>query len=264
MKTLALAATLALSAVSSAAQVPDVPATLEIIPGWRDGDGRHVAGLHIQMEEGWKTYWRVPGEGGIPPSFDWSRSTNLQGVAVNWPVPEVYYAYGLRSIGYTTELLLPIVILPSDDAKDVSFRTRIDIGVCEEVCIPVTLNASATLLAGSSPRDPALVAALNNRPMSASAAGVRSVDCAIQPISDGLELTATVTMPRLGANEETVIELADPTVWVSRPSDERKRGAITTTSELVAPSGQPFSLDRSDVRITILSPGKAVDIRGCN
>lgn len=264
MKKFVLAASVAVGATVVGAQVPDVPATLDVIAGWREADGRHVAGLHIQMEEGWKTYWRVPGEGGIPPHFDWSRSTNLQGVAVNWPVPEVYYDYGLRSIGYTTELLLPIVILPRDGNADIAFRTQIDIGVCEEVCIPVTLTAAATLTAGNGGRDPALVAALNHRPISAAAAGVRSVDCAIEPISDGLTLTATVTMPRLGPDEETVIELADPTVWVSRPSDERKRGKIVTSSELVAPSGQPFSLDRSDVRITVLSPGKAVDIRGCN
>ncbi|MEL7343538.1 MAG: protein-disulfide reductase DsbD domain-containing protein [Pseudomonadota bacterium] len=263
MRNQTLAIMVALASTTATAQVPEVPATLDILSGWREADGRHVAALHIQMAKGWKTYWRVPGEGGIPPRFDWSRSRNLSGVAVSWPVPSVFNDYGLRSIGYVDEVVLPIVILPKNGADEIAFQTTIEIGVCEEVCIPVTLSAAATLTAQSVARDPAISSAIADRPIGETAAGVRSVECAIEPISDGLKLTATVKMPRLGRDEETVIELGDPNVWVSRPIHTRQRGTLTTTSELVAPSGQPFSLDRSDVRITILSPGQAVDIQGC-
>lgn len=264
MKTLLLALGLILSATLAPSKEPGSVARLDILPGYRDADGRHIAGLHIQMEPGWKTYWRVPGEGGIPPRFDWSRSRNLAGAAVSWPVPEVFYDYGLRSIGYSGGVVLPVVIQPDASGKHVDFRARIEIGVCKDVCVPVTLTAKANLPATGGQSDPRLTAAINSRPTAPRAAGVRRVDCRIEPIEDGLKLTATMTMPRRKGGEEAVIELADPAVWVSTPSVTRKNTHLIATSELVAPSGQPFSLDRSDIRITILSPGEAVDIRGCS
>lgn len=252
-----------LFAGASYAQVPEVPATLRVLSGGQNSDGRLIGGLHIQMQEGWRTYWRVPGEGGIPPRFDWSRSRNLESLRIAWPVPNVYYTFGYRSIGYKDELVLPLLVRPKDASKPVALNARIEIGVCESVCIPTTLRATGRLDREEGAATPLLRDALRNQPTSQSAAGVQSVRCKFEPISDGIKLRAEIQLPSPRADEEAVVELRDANIWVSTPETDRQGGAVTVTSELVPPNGQPFAMDRSDVRITLLTPGQAVDIQGC-
>src|SRR5229473_7347026 len=45
------------------------------------------AGVEIQLGPGWKTYWRYPGDSGVPPRFRFDRSDNVETVAVLWPAP---------------------------------------------------------------------------------------------------------------------------------------------------------------------------------
>ena len=54
--------------------------SVDIIRGWRQSNDVHIAAINISMEKGWKTYWRVPGVGGIPPLFDWNKSKNIKEV----------------------------------------------------------------------------------------------------------------------------------------------------------------------------------------
>ena len=68
--------------------------------GWQMQNGHHMAGLSLQLAPDWKTYWRAPGEAGIPPLFDWSGSTNVQSVRVHWPSPVVFHLNGMQTIGY--------------------------------------------------------------------------------------------------------------------------------------------------------------------
>lgn len=68
----------------------DMPATLvelEILPGWELDNGNLIVGFHFALAPGWKTYWRAPGDGGIPPLFAWSGSKNVEGIRFHWPVP---------------------------------------------------------------------------------------------------------------------------------------------------------------------------------
>src|SRR5690349_4532496 len=84
-------------------------AAIRLIPGPVVGDG-HKAGLEIHLEPGWKTYWRNPGDSGVPPSFDWSKSTNLADVTVSWPAPERLEDEGGTSIGYKHDVVLPLLV----------------------------------------------------------------------------------------------------------------------------------------------------------
>ena len=83
-----------LAAAPVSAQMPDTLAEAEIAPGWREGN-THVAGLTIRLAPGWKTYWRAPGDAGIPPGFNWSGSSNVAGVRVQFPVPSVFTQSGI-------------------------------------------------------------------------------------------------------------------------------------------------------------------------
>src|SRR6056297_1475100 len=125
-----------------------------ILTGWRDADGRHVAALHLELQDGWKTYWRAPGDAGIPPRFDWSGSGNLARVALHWPAPKVFDSYGLRTVGYDGALVLPMELTPRRPGAPITLNARMELGICETICVPAELHLEANL-AGPGRSDPA-------------------------------------------------------------------------------------------------------------
>ncbi len=263
MRTLVTALLLALAPLAVEAQPASDVVKLELLPGWRQADGTHVAGLRISMAPGWKTYWRAPGEAGIPPSFDWSGSRNVASATPHFPVPDVFSIGGIRTIGYKDSVVLPIALQPSRPGEPISLRANVELGVCESVCIPIRAQITATLNAGSTDGATEIRKALADAPMSPSRAGLRGIDCRIEPISDGLRLTATFRMPAFGSEEAAVIELGDPKIWVSEVEARRDGGRLTAAADLVPPSGAPFALDRSSLRFTVLAGGRAVEMNGC-
>ncbi len=229
-----------------------------ILPGWRAGDGTRIAALHLSLAPGWKTYWRSPGEAGIPPRFDWAGSTNVAGVVFRWPAPQIFDLNGLRVLGYKGEVILPMEVTPRDPAAPVRLSGTVDIGVCEEICVPVSLTF-ATDLPADGARDPAILAALRAEPPRISAA----TTCAVEPVRDGLRLTAEMATPPLGADEFAVIEIAGSDVWVSPAETMRDGGRLRLTADLVPPDAAPFAFDRSALRVTLFGGGRSAELRGC-
>jgi DsbC/DsbD-like thiol-disulfide interchange protein len=168
----------------------------------------------------------------------------------------------MRSVGYAGDVILPLVVAPTADGAAMHLSGRIDIGVCEDVCVPVSIELSGELPALGAP-DPAIAAAMSARPLTAEAAGVTAVTCAVEPIADGVRVTASVHMPSLGHDEAAVMEVGDPSIWVSEPVSHREGGVFHATAEMVPPNGRPFAIDRSAIRITVLGGETGVDIRGC-
>ena len=238
----------------------DKIAKVDVLEGWRNADGTHMAAIRIRLAPGWKTYWRAPGVAGIPPSFSWEASKNLKSVQIHWPTPVVFYQNDLRSIGYKNELILPVSLTRrSADDPEIRLKAELEMGVCENICIPMAVTVQATLGAGNTP-DPAIQASLDRQPKPLN----KSVaTCLIEPISDGLKMTASIKTPKSGKSEVAIIELSDQTIWVSETESQRKRSILQAVAEFVPPSAAPFALQRSDIRITILNGGNGLDIQGC-
>ncbi len=256
-------AIMAFAATTAIAQdQPDV-LDAQILTGWRGADGNHVAGLHITLRDGWKTYWRAPGEAGIPPRFDWGRSRNLERVEITWPAPKPIEDSGYTSIGYDRSVVFPLTVSPQQPGRPVELSGHLQLGVCKDICVPVEIDVSGHLPPGQSAPDSRIVAALAERPFSAAEAGVGRVACRVSPIEGGMQLRAQVDMPALGGRELAVIEAGDPAIWVARPETSRSGGRLVAQTELYHVEGRAFALDRSKLRITVLGNGKAVDIQGC-
>ncbi|MEO1779928.1 MAG: protein-disulfide reductase DsbD domain-containing protein [Pseudomonadota bacterium] len=254
----------ALSALPVPATAGDYdPVTAEVLQGWTLPDGRRVAAIRLTLEPGWKTYWRAPGDAGIPPHFDWSRARNIAGVDISWPTPSVYTEFGMRSLGYSGEVVLPLHITPERSGAPIRLRTKMSLGVCAEVCLPHTLRIDAVLDTTDTGPTPAIVAALADTPFAADEAGVVSAACRIAPSEHGMSIEAHVTLPHTGGTEVAVIEPGTPGIWVSEPETARQGGTLVAVSEMVHPDGGAFSIDRSNVRITILGGDYAVDVQGC-
>jgi DsbC/DsbD-like thiol-disulfide interchange protein len=260
----AVALTLALGFVAPAsAQVTGTVAELDILDGGRTTQGTYMTAVRVTLDDGWKTYWRAPGDAGIPPQFDWNSSDNVGNVSITWPTPDVFVQNGLQSIGYEDQLVLPVEITPKNPDQPVHLKGTMDLGVCKEVCIPAQLDFDHRLNADAG-RNPAIAAALAQRPYSAKEARVAQASCRLTPTSDGMQIEARVTMPSAGGQELAVIEPGNPTLWASQPDTERQGDTLVATSEVISASGAPFALERSEIRITVRGANHAVDIKGCS
>ena len=249
------------SAGPSGINLPEIKA--EIVQGWTRSDGRMVGALHISMDGGWKTYWRTPGDGGIPPRMDWSQSRNLSGLSALWPAPEVFVENGMTSFGFVDDLFLPIVVTPRKDGRDVDLNGFLQIGGCKEFCVPYALDVAGTLDASQTKVVAPIAAAMAEQPYSAAEAQVRDISCRIAPTNDGMAIKATINMPSAGGREFAVIETGNPELWVQEAKVSREGRTLTVASDVLHVDGAPFFLQRSEMTITVLGSDYAVEIKGC-
>jgi DsbC/DsbD-like thiol-disulfide interchange protein len=103
------------------------------------------AGIEIRLAQGWKTYWRYPGDAGIPPRFAFAGSRNVKSVTVRYPAPQRLADENGTSIGYKHDVLFPLDIVPEDAAKPVTLSLQIEYAVCEKICVPADGKAELAL-----------------------------------------------------------------------------------------------------------------------
>ncbi|MGJ8603121.1 MAG: protein-disulfide reductase DsbD domain-containing protein [Marivita sp.] len=264
MSALAVALTSLAPAMAPASDMTTGLSKVDLRPGWRMADGTHMAALHIVLEPGWKTYWRAPGDAGIPPQFDWSGSQNISGISTEWPTPHVFYEQGMRSVGYQTEVIIPLHMRAAEAGTDIKLSGHMQIGICKDVCIPAELTFAATLPPSQTQPDPTIAAALTDRPYTAREGQVSGITCEIEPAQDGgLVLRTKIDLPSTGDPEHVVVEAGNPQVWVAEPDSMRDGGSLYASTRLVHVNGGSFVLDRSQLRFTVIGTSRAVDIQGC-
>jgi len=138
-----VASALALSAHAqdSSPWQKDGHSAVRLLAGSRSG-AVLLGGIAFQLQPGWKTYWRTPGDSGVPPRFDFSKSENVEAVTVLWPAPLKFDdGAGGVSLGYHDQTVLPLRIVPKNVDKPVTLRAAINYAVCEKICIPVDASA---------------------------------------------------------------------------------------------------------------------------
>lgn len=241
--------------------------TLRLLPtDARDADGALRAGLVIALAPGWKTYWRYPGEAGVPPRFDFSASTNVKAVHVAWPAPVRFVEDGVTSIGYTHDVVFPLRVEAAEPGKPMVLRVRADYAVCEKLCLPVEGRAEARL---GEPGPPAEASPADAKALKAAEARVpRSVALGAEaPLAISAAQTQAGFPPRVvvdvKAPEGAVDLFAEgPTAEWSLPLPEKVPGA---------PDGQQrfaFALDGlpegaavhgAPLTLTAVSPQGAVE-----
>ncbi len=131
------------------------------------------AGLHLRLEPGWKFYWRQPGEGGVPPRFDWSGSGNLAAVAVEWPAPRRMSISGIDLIGYKGEVVLPLRVQAHKAAKPVTLKLLAEFGICKEICVLREERLTLAMAAGEGPAAALIERFRAEVPGSLAAAGIQ-------------------------------------------------------------------------------------------
>lgn len=121
------------------------------------------AGVEIKLKPGWHTYWRYPGDAGVPPRFDFGGSQNVKRALVLWPAPQRILQEGGSTIGYLGDVIFPLYVEALDAAKTALLRLKLDYAICEQLCVPaeakVELALGKELIKGRASRDAALVSA---------------------------------------------------------------------------------------------------------
>ena len=173
----ALGATAILSVVCAACEVRaedaspwqrDAHSAVRLLAGSRSGTVL-LGGVAIQLQPGWKTYWRTPGDSGVPPRFDFSKSDNVEAVTVLWPAPKKFDdGAGGTALGYKQQVVLPLRIVAKNADKPVTLRAEISYAVCAKLCIPVEASTELAFTSVASTEDSALYAALDSVPKPAT------------------------------------------------------------------------------------------------
>src|SRR4051812_8379538 len=146
----------------------DAHSAVRLLAGSRSGTVL-LGGIAIQLQPGWHTYWRTPGDSGVPPRFDFSKSDNVEAVTVLWPAPHKFDdGAGGTSLGYLKQIVLPLRIVAKNADKPVTLRASINYAVCEKLCIPVDANAELAFVSVASTEDGTLSDALNAVPKPAN------------------------------------------------------------------------------------------------
>ncbi len=234
-----------------------------LIPGWTTGDGTHMIGVRIDLAPGWKTYWRAPGGNGIPPQFDFSGSRNLARAGVTWPSPEVFAAGGVEAIGYTGSVIFPVAIEQAAPGP-VDLTLDLFYGVCEEVCIPVQEQLSLSLPSNDRSGESAIRASLDTMAKPGSAIGMTSARCSVAPAGDDFAMTAVLSFRNGVVRPDAIVfETGTEDIYIDPVAETITGQDLTIDANVYNWGGGPLALDRSALRITVLTPNGAVEVRGC-
>ena len=170
-------------------------------------DGRRLTGVDIRLGEGWKTYWRVPGDSGTPSVFDWSRSRNLKRATVLWPVPARYADLETgETIGYKERVVFPVIVEPEDPTSPVVLHLVMDYALCNEMCVPARAEVEHVLTPAGGGEDAELVRRWLERVPGPPREDFRVVDVRVRKAERRPRLFVTVRGDGLDERTEIFVE----------------------------------------------------------
>jgi len=151
----AAAAALAETAPATPWQGPEhVRVRVIAADGGVPSSGQVRLGLQFQLAPGWKIYWRTPGDAGIPPIFDWTRSMNIERAEVQWPAPKRFTIFGFETFGYKDEVVLPIHVAAVSPGEPLAVRLTMQFAACSNICLPLEAAFAIDLAAQSATARP--------------------------------------------------------------------------------------------------------------
>lgn len=251
------AAGTALAAAASATPwTASTHSKVRLVSGTVDASGRPalVAGVELRMDPGWKTYWRNPGDSGVPPSFDWSGSKNLKDAEVLYPTPHRFADAGGTAIGYDGEVIFPVRLTPEREGEPVELKLAFAYGLCKDLCIPNEVSLSLALPADIGKGDAFLLDGAVARVPKRAGAGLLPAISGVEAKLDGErpELVVDAVFAEDASGTDLFIDGGDVLVPVpaplGAPVDGKQRFAVTFASPAEA-----TALKGKTLRLTLVS-----------
>lgn len=200
----------------------DARSSVRLIAGSSAADAALLhAGIEMKLLPGWHTYWRYPGDSGVPPRFDFSGSDNLKSAKVLFPAPQVHTDEAGSTIGYEGGVVFPVEVTPKDPGKPVTLKLKADYAVCNKLCVPAEGSAALTLAPGASKEDAAVKAAAARVPKHVpdATAGLNA-----RRVSGGAKPLVMVDLPA-PANTPVSVFVEGPTADWALPIPKLAQGA---------------------------------------
>ncbi|BBO00702.1 MULTISPECIES: protein-disulfide reductase DsbD domain-containing protein [Bradyrhizobium] len=237
----------------------DGHSAVRLLAGSRSG-AVLLGGIAIQLQQGWKTYWRSPGDSGVPPRFDFSKSDNVEAVTVMWPAPLKFNdGAGGHSIGYHNQIVLPLRIVAKAADKPVTLRAEINYAVCEKLCIPVEASAELGFNSVASTEDANLRAALDTVPKPANIGDPNPLTIRDVKRDGATKVTVDVVTP--DARDVNLFVEGPTPDWalpIPAPVKDNPAGVKRFSFELdgLPPGAKP---DGAALKFTLVGPDKAYE-----
>lgn len=236
--------------------------SVEILPGSAEADGSRMIGLVLDLAPEWKTYWRSPGEAGIPPRIDWSGSDNLADFQIYWPRPKVFESFGLTTIGYARRVVLPVQLTPKDPSLPITLDLQMDLGVCRDICVFESTSVARELPGGLAGDVAPIETALASVPPVGADAGLVSATCEISGQGSDRHFEARLAFSEPVEDAKVLLEGPDG-AWFHETSSAEEDGDLVIASTVTLLFDDVW-LTRKDVRMTLLAEDWAADIQGCS
>lgn len=223
------------------------------------------AAVEVQLAPGWKTYWRMPGDAGVPPQFDWQGSENTKAIEVLYPAPHRLIEPAAETIGYKGSVVFPVKLAPVEAGKPVNVKLDLEIGICKEICVPAHAEFSAAIPPSSVPSSPPAVVAeaLKAVPQTAAAPdAARPSLIDFKPDLAGPEprLVIKARFPGDPAAADIFIEAPDSIyVPMTKRIGQEGGGTISFESKLSASTAQ--DLKGKELTITLVGADGATEVR---
>lgn len=262
-----VATTLLASLVAMAARADDASpwqrdghSAVRLLAGSRSG-AVLLGGIAFQLQQGWKTYWRTPGDSGVPPRFDFSKSDNVEAVTVMWPAPLKFDdGAGGHSIGYHDQIVLPLRIVAKAADKPVTLRAEINYAVCEKLCIPVEASAELGFNSVASTEDANLRAALDTVPKPANIGDPNPLTIRDVKRDGATKVVVDVVAPADARNVNLFVEgpTLDWSLPIPAPVEHSPPGVKRFSFELdgLPPGAKP---DGAALKFTLVGPEKSYE-----
>ena len=226
--------------------------TARLIAAPAPSDGSWTIGVAIVLKPKAITYWRDPGEAGVPPAFDFSASSNVSRADVAYPVPKQLHEGDIDAIGYENEVVFPVRVTPADAAQATTVRLKLDYATCERICMP----AHADLVLALPPPAQAVEA---DRISQAAAAVPRIIDLTELPrvvtvvAQKGDDGPSWIITPR-EASPDTRLFVEAPEGFFLTTKRDGDRFLVTVAEH---PPGRTVP---QTLRLTLAQPGTAIDV----
>lgn len=211
--------------------------------------------LDIALKDGWYTYWRMAGDNGLPPKFDWSQSTNVKSVELSWPAPSRFTVMDMHSFGYRDRVILPLVVTPEDANQPAILDVKMDLVVCYEICVPESLRVDGSSLvvdkAGLKAGKASLPMLENNEDLGITAAVLGK---------DALVITA-YAKGEFHKDADIIIETPRPVLTVPPKILIDEKDPSRAVLKVMAPAGLDLTkeLFGKDATIVLLHGGKSLE-----
>ncbi len=209
-----------------------------------NADGKVRIGLEIDMPDSLKTYWRIPGETGIPTTFDFSRSQGIGDHSILWPYPVIEEMPDYTDFVYRGPTVIPIEL----NASGVPLTVNLDLilGICSDICVPA--QASFSLPVSLAKADPGqglrIEQAIAKTPLPAPD------DAVIGPVVlDGEALAVTIHSSDIDP-ASVIAATADPGVLFGAPQKSPDNGIVI----LPLLGGGEQTLVGQPIEITYMTP----------